>query len=96
MGFIDYWRIDSPRQEDKQYLFTPIHGILTEGNIWLIVKKAGVELGIPEIHPHCFRHYFITTILSDTNMLFPVSKYIGHEDVRAAARYLHLIEDHLR
>lgn len=91
-NYINHWRLDT----DKKYLFTSIHGKLTEGNVWLIVKKAGAELGIPEAHPHCFRHYFITTTLRDTNMLFPVSKYVGHKDIRTTARYLHLIEDDLR
>ncbi len=47
--------------EPGQYLFP-----ITTGQAWRIVKKVGVDAGMPWLHPHLFRHYCITKFAQAT------------------------------
>jgi len=58
-------------------------GRYTASSIWRMVKKLGEGVGIPNLHPHAFRHFSITEVLelTDGNILH-AQKHSGHSDPR--------------
>lgn len=91
-NYVEHWRLST----DKEYLITTQNGRLTPHRVRQIVKYAAKQVGLPRVHPHLFRHYFATKSLRETNNIFWVSKYLGHENMETTARYLHLIKGDLR
>lgn len=62
---------------------------------WLkrLAQKAGIE---KEVHPHLFRHSFITTMLENGVTLSKVKSIVGHRDIKSTDYYTHLADDSLR
>ena len=60
------------------------------------IKKAMVQAGYPESHPHTLRHTFTTTMLRNGADLSHVQRLLGHSSIETTARYTHLLTDDLR
>ncbi|MHA1860731.1 MAG: tyrosine-type recombinase/integrase [Candidatus Ranarchaeia archaeon] len=57
------------------------------------IKHSGLN---KEIHPHTFRHSFITWKLNKKMPLFAVQKFVGHKLAQTTAQYYHFTQDDLR
>lgn len=61
----------------------------TVQNAWKVVKKAGKAAGIEDVHPHQFRHAYVSHLLAENVPLADVSELVGHRDVSTTALYAH-------
>jgi integrase/recombinase XerD len=58
-------------------------------NAWKTVKKAGEAAGIKDVHPHQFRHAYVSHLLAENVPLADVSELVGHRDISTTALYAH-------
>jgi integrase/recombinase XerD len=70
--------------DDKDHPFP-----FTSQNAWKVVKKAGVAAGIEDVHPHQFRHAFVSHLLAAGAPLADVSEAVGHRDISTTGLYAH-------
>ena len=62
---------------------------LSRHTVATMIKRAGVRIGRPDIHPHTLRHSKASHLLASMS-LPAVSKYCGHSDPSVTAKfYLH-------
>jgi Site-specific recombinase XerD len=63
---------------------------LTEKSAWEIIKRRAREVlgneAAEQIHPHSFRHYFVTVVLLETD-LETARRLAGHASVSTTSRY---------
>ena len=56
------------------------------------LKKRARILGITKrVHPHLFRHCFVTTALRADVSLVKLMKAVGHSSIQTTLRYTHLV-----
>jgi len=60
---------------------------LTNDAIYKIILKIGNDEGIPNLHPHMFRSYFITEQLYRGIDISTIAKMVGHDDVNTTRTY---------
>lgn len=81
-----------------ELVFTSLAGkeiIRQNYSAWL--KKLASLAGIKkEVHPHLFRHSFITTMLENDVPLSKVKSIVGHKDIKSTDYYTHLADDSLK
>jgi site-specific recombinase XerD len=89
----DYWRWMRP----KNYLFPgTVNGWradkpITAKVIWEAVQLAAKRAGIEKhVTPHTLRHCFATHLLEAGTDLRTIQVLMGHKDIEATARYLHV------
>lgn len=58
-----------------------------------LCKLAGIT---KDVHPHLFRHSFITTMLENDVPLSKVKNIVGHKDIKSTDYYTHLADDSLK
>jgi site-specific recombinase XerD len=58
-------------------------------NAWKVVKKAGKAAGIEDVHPHQFRHAFVSHLLAGNAPLDDVSEAVGHSSIATTGLYAH-------
>jgi site-specific recombinase XerD len=58
-------------------------------NAWKVVKKAGKAAGVEDIHPHQFRHAFVSHLLAENAPLADVSEAVGHASIATTGLYAH-------
>ena len=58
-------------------------------NAWKVVKKAGAAAGIEDMHPHKFRHAFVSHMLAENAPLADVSQMVGHSNIATTGLYAH-------
>ena len=64
---------------------------MTSLRVWKLVKALGERVGVPELHPHAFRHSCGTELLRRTNgSLRAVQEYLRHLDIQTTAIYTKL------
>lgn len=61
----------------------------TSQNAWKVVKKAGKAAGIEDVHPHQFRHAYVSHLLAANVPLADVSEVVGHANIATTALYAH-------
>ncbi len=72
----EYWRADKP---------------ITPKVIWEAVQHAARKAGIQKhVTPHTLRHCFATHMLEDGADLRTIQVLMGHKDIEATTRYLHV------
>ena len=81
---------------DKKIIFTSTNGGITPKVVRGYVKDVARRSGIPWVHPHAFRHYYATTLLSRGVNIKVVQKLLGHGNVKETSRYLHARELDIR
>jgi site-specific recombinase XerD len=76
--------------EVGDYLFP-----LSPHRLWRIVKNYAEKAGVPDWHPHCFRHYFATQVVQSGESLQVAKELCGHADISTTEIYLHVTAQHL-
>jgi integrase/recombinase XerD len=75
-GTVDGWRADKP---------------ITSKVVWEAVQYATRKAGIEKrVSPHTLRHCFATHMLEGGADLRTIQVLMGHKDIEATARYLHV------
>jgi integrase/recombinase XerD len=75
-GTVDNWRADKP---------------ITPKVVWEAVQYAARRAGIEKrVSPHTLRHCFATHMLEGGADLRTIQVLMGHKDIEATARYLHV------
>jgi integrase/recombinase XerD len=95
----EYWRWMRP----KTYLFPGTENgwradkPITPKVIWEAVQEAAQRAGITKhVTPHTLRHCFATHLLEAGTDLRSIQILMGHRDIEATARYLHVSTTHLK
>lgn len=94
-----YWRWMRP----KDYLFPGTENgwradkPITPKVIWEAVQEAAKRAGITKhVTPHTLRHCFASHLLEAGTDLRTIQVLMGHRDLEATARYLHVSPKHLQ
>ena len=70
---------------------------MTSLRVWKLVKALGQQFGVPELHPHAFRHSCGTELLRRTNgNLRAVQEYLRHLDIQTTTLYTKLSGENLK
>lgn len=62
---------------------------------WDTVRRIAISLGMPEVHPHSFRHAQAMMLLESGADLISIQKILGHAHLSTTERYLKLHWGHL-
>ena len=71
-------------------------GRLSRQSIHKIVAKAGVGIGVENLHPHTLRHSFATHMLSGGADLRVIQEILGHSDISTTQIYTHVNRAHIQ
>lgn len=71
-------------------------GRLTRQSIHKIVARAGLAIGIDDLHPHTLRHSFATHMLAGGADLRVIQEILGHADIATTQIYTHVNRTHIR
>ena len=85
--YVQYHRM----QSDARALLTTDQGRMPYEYIRSMVKKVGTRLGMPELHPHSFRHFYGTYLYRNTNDLRMVQVLLGHARIETTTIYENLM-----
>jgi integrase/recombinase XerC len=82
------------KARETRSLFFGLQGSEREGltvrNISRIVKSVARAQGLPERHPHAFRHAFATHMIDRGASIVIVSRLLGHTNLSTTERYTHI------
>jgi integrase/recombinase XerD len=70
--------------DDKDHPFP-----FSSQNAWKVVKKAGIAAGVADVHPHQFRHAYVSHLLAENAPLADVSEAVGHASIATTGLYAH-------
>jgi len=70
-------------------------GRLTKSGIEFIVKSLGKSAGLPNVHPHQFRHALATDLIKKNAPVQIVKQILGHEDLSTTMIYVDIQEDEI-
>lgn len=71
-------------------------GRLTRQSVHRIVSRAGLNIGVKNLHPHTLRHSFATHLLEGGADLRSIQDMLGHSDIATTQIYTHVQMTHLR
>lgn len=71
-------------------------GRLTRQSIHKIVARAGVSIGVENLHPHTLRHSFATHMLAGGADLRVIQEILGHSDISTTQIYTHVNRAHIQ
>ena len=84
--YIEKFRMPS----DARALLTTDQGRMPYEYIRTMIKKLGAKVGLPELHPHSFRHFYGTYMYRTTSDLRLVQILLGHARIETTTIYEHL------
>lgn len=64
-------------------------------SLYAMVRRWGRAIGRPKLHPHLFRHSFITQHLDLFRDIKATQDISGHRDISTTMRYVHLVQTKL-
>lgn len=71
-------------------------GRLTRQSIHKMVAKAGLSIGVENLHPHTLRHSFATHMLAGGADLRAIQEMLGHADISTTQVYTHVNRTHIQ
>ena len=71
-------------------------GRLSRQSIHKIVAKAGISIGVENLHPHTLRHSFATHMLAGGADLRVIQEILGHSDISTTQVYTHVNRVHIQ
>lgn len=71
-------------------------GRLTRQSIHKTVAKAGMSIGVEDLHPHTLRHSFATHLLAGGADLRVIQEILGHSDISTTQIYTHVNRTHIQ
>ena len=71
-------------------------GRLTRQSIHKIVAKAGLAIGVKNLHPHTLRHSYATHLLAGGADLRVIQEILGHSDISTTQIYTHVNRAHIQ
>ncbi len=69
---------------------------LSRMGLWKIMRRRGLECGIPNLHPHVFRHSFATHLLKGGADVRFVQVMLGHSSLDTTEKYLKIADEELK
>lgn len=71
-------------------------GRLTRQSVHALVARAGLEIGVENLHPHTLRHSCATHMLEGGADLRVIQEILGHSDISTTQIYTHVSRAHIR
>lgn len=87
------WREDRERRnlEADDLIFMTLRGNpMNKDSIRQVLNEIGASAGIPNVHPHRFRHFFASMMAADDIGESELMEKIGHSTAKMTRRYVHL------
>lgn len=97
--YLDKGRPELARRASKQtgaVFLNARGGRLTRQSVHAVVSRAGLSIGIANLHPHTLRHSFATHMLAGGADLRVVQEILGHSDISTTQIYTHVDRTHIR
>lgn len=79
-------------KSDAKALITNRTGRHNYNKLRAIVKQIGQKSGVPQAHPHCFRHYYATALIKLGVDVRRVQILLSHARIDTTTRYTHLTQ----
>lgn len=89
--------LENPKSSAPAALFLNARGgRLTRQSVHRIVTRAGLTIGVKNLHPHTLRHSFATHLLEGGADLRSIQDMLGHADIATTQIYTHVRMTHLK
>jgi integrase/recombinase XerD len=86
-----------PRASDDDAVFLSLRGRrITRQAVYNIVRAAGENIGVDDLHPHTLRHSFATHMLQGGADLRLIQEILGHSDISTTQIYTHVNNMHIK